>query len=134
MIRQKMFFISLRKLSQYQAPFLLGSTFNPNFWKAGYQKKMSTRRDLKSSCHGYLPGGLTIFLVKKRLKNKIWLWGLNFKCSFWTALTKQPINQRTKVNVTRNWDVFVGISEIGVSVIVKHVLHVRIIRAFCLPR
>ena len=33
---------------------------------------MSRRRDLKSSCHGYLPGGLTIFLVKKRLKNKIW--------------------------------------------------------------
>ena len=27
---------------------------------------------------------------------------------------------------------FVGISEIGVSVIVKHLQHVRIIRAFCL--
>ena len=28
---------------------------------------MSTWWDLKSSCHGYFPGGLTIFLVKKIL-------------------------------------------------------------------
>ena len=77
-------------------PFLLGSTFNPKFLNVGYQ-------NLKSSCHGYLPGGLTIFLVKKRLKNKIWLWGLNSKSSFWPLLTKQPK------------------TEIGVCVIVKHV-------------
>ena len=28
----------------------------------------------------------------------------------------------------------VGCSEIGISVIVKHVQHIRIIKAFCLPR
>ena len=28
---------------------------------------------------------------------------------------------------------FVGCSEIGISIIVKHVQHVGIIRAFCLP-
>ena len=30
-------------------------------------KKMSALGYLKSSCHGYLPGGLTMFLVKERL-------------------------------------------------------------------
>ena len=90
--RKNVFFNSLRKLSSISTPFCWGTIFNPKFWKMGYQKKMSTWRDLKSSCHGYLPGRLTIFLVKKRLKNKIWLWGLNFKCWFWLVLTKKPIN------------------------------------------
>ena len=32
------------------------------------EKKMTVRGDLKSFCHAkYLPGGLTMFLVKKRL-------------------------------------------------------------------
>ena len=33
-----------------------------------------------------------MFLVKKDLVNKIWLQGLNFKCKYWLALAKQPIN------------------------------------------
>ena len=33
-------------------------------------------------------------------------------------------------NVSSNWDVFVGCSEISISVIVKHVHNIRIIRAF----
>ena len=36
-------------------------------------------------------------------------------------------------NKTRNYDVFVGCSEISISVIVKQLQPVGIIRAFCLP-
>ena len=90
--RKNVFLIHFESSHRISAPFCWGTTFNPKFWKVGYQKKMSTRRDLKSSCHGYLAGRLTIFLVKKRLKNKIWFWGLNFRCWFWPVLTKQPIN------------------------------------------
>ena len=70
--RKNVFLFHFESSHSISAPFCWGTTFNPKFWKVGYQKKMSRRRDLKSSCHGYLPGGLTIFLVKKRLKNKIW--------------------------------------------------------------
>ena len=90
--RKNVFLIDFESSHSISTPFCWGATFNPKFWKVGYQKKMSTWRDLKSSCHGYLPGRLTIYLVKKRLKNKIWFWGLNFKCWFWPVLTKQPIN------------------------------------------
>ena len=54
------------RVSQYQQSpsFLLEvTTFSPKFWKGGYQKKMSARGELKSSCHGYLPGRRTMFLV-----------------------------------------------------------------------
>ena len=37
-------------------------------------------------------------------------------------------------DVTRNQAVFVGCSEIGVSVISKYVQHTEITRALCLPR
>ena len=90
--KSKVFLIHFESSHSISTPLCCGTTFNPKFWKVGYQKKMSTWRDLKSSCHGYLPGRLTIYLVKKRLKNKIWFWGLNFKCWFWPVLTKQPIN------------------------------------------
>ena len=90
--RKNVFLIHFESSHRINAPFCWGTTFNPKFWKVGYQKKMSTRRDLKNSCHGYLPRRFTIFLVKKRLKNKIRLWGLNFRCWFWLVLTKQPIN------------------------------------------
>ena len=36
-------------------------------------------------------------------------------------------------NITRNWDVFAGCSETRISVVIKHVQHIGIIRAFCLP-
>ena len=62
------FYFTSKSSHSISAPFCWGTTFTPKFWKVGYKKKMSTRRDLKSSCYGYLPGGLTIFLVKKKLK------------------------------------------------------------------
>ena len=55
------------------SPFLLGrgTTFSPKFWKGGIRKKWVPRKypwqeliKLMSSCHGYLPGVLPIFLVK----------------------------------------------------------------------
>ena len=36
-------------------------------------------------------------------------------------------------NVTSNEDMFVGCSEISINVTVKHVKHIRIIKAFCQP-
>ena len=49
--------------------FLLGDNFHSQILKkaGGLRKKMSAWGDLKSSCHGYLPGGLTMFLAKNRL-------------------------------------------------------------------
>ena len=55
------------------SPFLLGrgTTFSPKFWKGGIRKKWAPRKypwqeliKLMSSCHGYSPGVLPIFLVK----------------------------------------------------------------------
>ena len=42
--------------------FLLGDNFHSQILKkaGGVRKKMSAWGDLKSSCHGYLPGGLTV--------------------------------------------------------------------------
>ena len=58
--------------SSESPPFCMGGgTFSSKFWKGGSPKKMTAWGDLKSSCHGYLSGELTMFLVKKRLKNKI---------------------------------------------------------------
>ena len=56
--------------SQYQSPaFCWGDNFHSQILKrgGGVRKKMSAWGDLKSSCHGYLPGGLTMFLAKNRL-------------------------------------------------------------------
>ena len=40
----------------------------PNFEKGGGdQTNMSAWGDFKSSCHGYLPGWVTMFLAKDRL-------------------------------------------------------------------
>ena len=59
-------------------PFLMGGQLSvPNFEKGGGSKK-------KSAWEGDL-----MFLVKKRLKNKIWVWGLNFK---WWSL---PVFRQT---------------------------------------
>ena len=43
------------------------------------------------------------------------------------------LSQLTQFSLTRNWDVFVGCSETSVSVTVKHVQHIVLIRTFCLP-
>ena len=65
-----------------------------------------------------LPGGLTMFLVKKRL--------LKIKYSFEDSkILAYHLN-----NMTRNYNVFVGCFEIRISAIVKHVQHFGIIRAF----
>ena len=61
------------------------------------------------------------------------------KCRPWPLLAKQLINVwfcdilvllNHLNNVARNWSVFVGCSEISISVIAKHVQDVGIIRAF----
>ena len=55
---------NLENQTQYQSPFLLGGQLSvPNFEKGASEEKMSACGDLKSSCHGYLPWGLTMFLV-----------------------------------------------------------------------
>ena len=55
---------NLENQTQYQSPFLLGGQLSvPNFEKGASEEKMSAWGDLKSSCHGYLPWGLTMFLV-----------------------------------------------------------------------
>ena len=79
--------MNLVTYTQYQpTPFLLGVTaFSPKFSKRGIRKKMSAWNGLKSSCHGYLPGGVYyVSCQNKTFKNKTWLWGLNFKC--WSCL------------------------------------------------
>ena len=64
----------------------------PNFEKGGSEKKESLG-DLKSSYHGYLPGGAYyVSCQKKTFKNKIWIWGHNFKCWTWRVIAEQPIN------------------------------------------
>ena len=52
--------------------FLLGEgqLSVPNFEKEGSEKKWLSGGDLKSSCHEYLPGKLTIFIVKKDFEIK----------------------------------------------------------------
>ena len=51
--------------------FLLGGHLSvPNFEKGEIRKKISAWLDLKSPCQGYLPWGLTMFVVKKLLKIK----------------------------------------------------------------
>ena len=45
-----------------------GQVSVPDFEKGGSEKKRERRGvvvGLKSSCHKYLPGGITMFLVKK---------------------------------------------------------------------
>ena len=60
----------LRTVSASSFPFLQGGgegNFHPQILKTRDQKKMSAWGDLKSSWHIYLPGGITMFLVKRRL-------------------------------------------------------------------
>ena len=83
--------------TQYQSPLPDGkTTVSPKFWKGGgggQKRKLPGRRDLKSSCHGYLSGwAYYVSSQKKTFKNKIWVWGLNFKWWSWPVLPKQPIN------------------------------------------
>ena len=72
--KKKFFFVFFFKIVIYQiysvpAPFLFsarGDNFQCQILKrAEDQKKMSAWEDLKSPSHGYLPGRLTMFLVKK---------------------------------------------------------------------
>ena len=57
--------------------FLLGGRgegVQSQILKRGDQKKMSAWGDLKTPCHGYLPGGAYyVSYQKKTFKNKIWL-------------------------------------------------------------
>ena len=58
-----------------------GTTFSPKFSKEEDQKK---KKDCLEEHNEFLPwifarGTFTMFLVKTRLKNKIWLWELHFK-------------------------------------------------------
>ena len=47
-------------------PLLLREQLSvPNFEKGGIRKNMSAWGDLKRSCHGYLPLGLTMFVAQK---------------------------------------------------------------------
>ena len=60
-----------------------GNNFQSQVLKRrGGQKKNDCLGDLKNFCHAeYLPGGLAMFLVKKKtFKDKIWPLVLNFKC------------------------------------------------------
>ena len=50
-----------------------GDNFQSQILKRRDQKKMSAQGDLKSSCYGYLLGGLLCFFSKKRIQNKIQL-------------------------------------------------------------
>ena len=57
------------RCAQYHPPFLLGGQLSVPDFEKGDQKKNESVEGLglvlKSSCHRYLPGGLTMFLVKK---------------------------------------------------------------------
>ena len=57
------------RCAEYHPPFLSGEQLSvPDFEKGGSEKNESIEGlwlGLKSSCHKYLPGGLTMFLVKK---------------------------------------------------------------------
>ena len=88
------FLLNTRSISP---PFLMGGQLSvPNFEKGGgggSKKKSAWEGDLKSSCHGYLSGwAYYVSSQKKTFKNKIWVWGLNFKWWSWPVLPKQPIN------------------------------------------
>ena len=76
------------------SPLSAGDNVWPHILIRGDQKKMSAWGDLKSSCHWYLPwrrgGAYYVSCQKKTFKSKIWLWGLNFKCSL--VLANQPTN------------------------------------------
>ena len=94
---------------------------------------LSAWGDLKSSCHRYLSGGRTMFLVSKRLcKIKYGFEGSTSKVDLSFVLTKQPFNvyffdimvQLNHLNnITKNSHMFVGIyvseHEITVSFIVN---------------
>ena len=72
-------------------------------------------------------------LYKKR-KDLIHFNWLIFFITFYTVYFCDVLvflNHSNKI--TRNWDVFAGCSETRISVVIKHVQHIGIIRAFCLP-
>ena len=57
-----------------------GNDSQSQILKTGDQKNMTACGDLKSSCHKYLPReAFYVSCQKKTFKNKIWLFGLNFK-------------------------------------------------------
>ena len=80
---------------------------------------MSAWGDLKSSCHKYLPGGASYLSCQKIL--------LKIKYGSSGSISNSIL-------VCFSQTVSVGCSEISISVIVKHVQHVGIIRDFCLAR
>ena len=76
----KVFFklVALIDEIQYQPPFYWRDNFQSQTLKIIFlgvgQKKMSAWDDLKSSCHGYFPGGMGYYIsCQKTSKNKIWL-------------------------------------------------------------
>ena len=63
-----------------------------NFEKGWLRKKINVLVFLKSPCHRYLLGGLTMFLVKKSLcKLKYGFEGSIFKCQSCSVLANKPI-------------------------------------------
>ena len=118
--------------------FLLGrTTLITKFWKGRIRKKWvpggGGGGDLKSSWYGYLPGRLPCFLSKKIFKENI---ALRAQCQM---LILFCLRQKTNYCLVL-WHfgsvkpLACKLFEISISVIiVKHVQHVGIVRAFCLP-
>ena len=92
--RQSTEFRSLCIANQWTGFDMIRTFFLKELWKK------NLRHEKKNECLGglrvfatdtwYLLGGLAMFLVSKRLQNKIWLWWLNFKYLSWPLLSKQP--------------------------------------------
>ena len=65
-----------------------GDNFQPQILKRGDQKKNESIEGLwlglKSSCHKYLPGGLTMFLVKKDFVK----YGFEGWLGYWVVICK----------------------------------------------
>ena len=72
--------------------FCWGATFSPKFWKGEDQKKNDCFGGLKKFLPWIFALGAYHVSCQKTFKNKIWLYGLNFKCWSWPVLAKQPIN------------------------------------------
>ena len=87
-------FVSHHSISS--PPFCWGDNFQSQILKRG---RGSEKNECLAGLKEFLPwmfarerGCLPCFLSKKAFKNKIWLWGLNFKCWSLPVLAKQPIN------------------------------------------
>ena len=104
--------LNMHRESQYQPPFpLRETTFSPRFWEkggrgggGGGRKKMRVRRDLSTSCHRYLSGGLLFFVSKKTLKSKYGFEGsissvdLGLRYPGWHLGVHKACNRLTSIN------------------------------------